>query len=252
MPIRLSPIRLFERARPDPDRITVEHAGDAFPVRITRHARARRYSLRVASRTAEIILTLPARGSLKAAIAFAESQGGWIAARIQRAPERTPFAAGAHIPLRGVTHRILHRQGPRGVATAAIAPDGEPILAVHGDAAHLPRRVRDFLIREARRDLDAAVQRHAAALGLSPRKITVKDTVSRWGSCSSAGRLSFSWRLIFAPPFVLDYLAAHEVAHLREMNHSTRFWRIVAGLDPRWREAERWLSRQGGELHRYG
>ncbi len=250
MILRLIP--LLRRAAPDPEFVTVAHGGETFSLRVTRHQRARRYSLRFSARTHEIILTLPARGSLRAAATFAQSQAGWIAARVQRAPERIPFADGAAIPVRGELTRIVHQPAPRGVATLARDESGAPVLLIRGEAAHVARRVRDFLAREARRDLDLAVQKHARALGIAARKIAVKDTVSRWGSCSSAGRLSFSWRLIMAPPFVLDYLAAHETAHLQQMNHSQRFWRIVASLDPRWREAERWLSHEGAALHRYG
>lgn len=245
-------IPLFRRSAPDPDHITVRHGDDSFAVRVTRHVRARRYSLRLSSKTDEVILTLPPRGSLRAATSFAESQGGWIATRIKRVSQRIPFADGAYIPLRGIEHRIIHRPAPRGVVTPAIDQHGEPILAVYGQAAHVARRVRDFMVAQAKREFDTAVQRHASALGVAARGISVKDTVSRWGSCSAAGRLSFSWRLIMAPPFVLEYLAAHEVAHLREMNHSARYWRIVAGLDPRWREAERWLTNSGARLHLYG
>lgn len=245
-------IPLFRRAAPDPDHITIRHGDDSYNVRVTRHARARRYSLRLSSRTSEVILTLPARGSLRAAATFAESQGGWIASRVQRVALKTPFAHGALIPLRGVAHRIVHRPDARGVTTVGVDAFGQPILIAHGDEAHLARRIRDYLVKQARGDLDLAVEKHARALGAAPTRISVKDTVSRWGSCSASGRLSFSWRLIMAPPFVLDYLAAHEVAHLREMNHSKRYWRIVAGLDPRWREAERWLSHEGSRLHLYG
>lgn len=245
-------IPLFRRTAPDPDHITVRHGDASFDVRVTRHARARRYSLRLSSKTNEIILTLPPRGSLRAAADFATSQGGWIATRIRRVSARTPFADGSMIPLRGVAHRVIHRPAPRGIVTDAVDAQGEPIIAVYGETAHVARRLRDFLIRQAKRDLDLAVERHARALGVSARRVSVKDTVSRWGSCSASGNLSFSWRLIMAPPFVLHYLAAHEVAHLKEMNHSHRYWRIVAGLDPRWREAERWLSHEGAKLHLFG
>jgi len=105
---------------------------------------------------------------------------------------------------------------------------------------------------EAKRDLAAAVKRHTDALGIPARSITVRDTRSRWGSCSAQGSLNFSWRLVLAPPFVLDYLAAHEVAHLKEMNHSPQFWRVAHALCPRLEEAERWLKRNGADLHRYG
>jgi predicted metal-dependent hydrolase len=125
-------------------------------------------------------------------------------------------------------------------------------LCVAGDTRHLARRVRDFLKREAKRDLEAASRRHALALGLAPRRVVVRDQTSRWGSCSSTGVLSYSWRLILAPPHVLDYLAAHEVAHLKEMNHSPRFWRLVDQLDPQWQRAKAWLDAHGTQLHRYG
>jgi predicted metal-dependent hydrolase len=114
------------------------------------------------------------------------------------------------------------------------------------------RRVRDFLKREAKRDLTAASRRYAASLGVAIKRVTVRDQVSRWGSCTADGALSFSWRLILAPPYVLDYLAAHEVAHLIEMNHSRAFWRVVARICPDWRRAKDWLNAQGNALHRYG
>ena len=106
----------------------------------------------------------------------------------------------------------------------------------------MARRVRDFLEAEARRDFAAAVKRHTAALGITAKRITVRDTKSRWGSCSASGALSFSWRLILAPPFVLDYLAAHEVAHLRELNHSPRFWTHRPPALPAHRRGGAWLK----------
>jgi predicted metal-dependent hydrolase len=123
---------------------------------------------------------------------------------------------------------------------------------VPGQPEHVARRVTDFLKREARRDLEAAVERHLVTAKAAARRISIKDTKSRWGSCSANGTLSFSWRLILAPPFVLDYLAAHEVAHLRELNHSHRFWRLTHHLCRRTDEAEAWMKRHGPQLHRYG
>ncbi len=121
-----------------------------------------------------------------------------------------------------------------------------------GDAAHTARRVIDFFKREVRRDVERASRRYALALGVTIKRIGVRDQVSRWGSCSTSGVLSYSWRLIFAPPYVLDYLAAHEVAHLVEMNHSPRFWRLVERLCPDLRRAKAWLDVHGKDLHRYG
>jgi hypothetical protein len=127
-----------------------------------------------------------------------------------------------------------------------------PLLCVAGNRAHLARRLRDYLKREAKHDLEAASRRYAGELGVTVRRVAVRDQVSRWGSCTAAGVLSYSWRLILAPPYVLDYLAAHEVAHLVEMNHSRRFWRVVAAICPDWQRAKAWLTAHGNALHRYG
>jgi predicted metal-dependent hydrolase len=243
---------LFRRAAPDPAHLDVRHEGGSFQVTLRRRASARRMTLRVSSATREIVLTIPEHADLAAAARFADGHGAWIAARLARVPERVAFVQGAVIPFRGVPHRIVHWSNVRGATTATGGAGGEPIIAVSGEAPHLARRVRDYLDREARRDLVVAVKHYTEALGLPAKRITVRDTKSRWGSCSANGCLNFSWRLILAPPFVLDYLAAHEVAHLREMNHSYRFWRTVHKLCPHTEEAERWLKRHGTELHRYG
>jgi predicted metal-dependent hydrolase len=223
-----------------------------YVVRLRRHRQARRYTLRIHAATREVILTMSPRGSLKEAKDFAQKHGGWIAARIGRLPEAAPFAHGSSVPLRGVPHRIVHRPGVRGTVWTDSDGDGARILLVAGGAPHVDRRVSDFLRREAKRDLDAATRRFAEALNVAIKKVAVRDQSSRWGSCSTTGVLSYSWRLILAPPFVLDYLAAHEVAHLVEMNHSRRFWRLVERLCPDGERAKVWLDVHGGDLHRYG
>ncbi|KMO44908.1 metal-dependent hydrolase [Methylobacterium tarhaniae] len=245
-------VALLRRSAPEPTHVTVIHADTCYPVTVRRRAAARRITLRVSSATGEIVLTLPERTDLSTAQRFADSHGAWIAARVAKLPERVAFVPGATVPLRGVPHRILHWSTASGPTVATTAPDGAPVIAVSCGLPHVARRVRDFLEAEARRDLTAAVTRHAGALARTPKRLTVRDTRSRWGSCSAAGHLNFSWRLIMAPPAVLDYLAAHEVAHLAEMNHSDRFWRVVAGLYPDYEEPEAWLKRHGTELHRYG
>jgi predicted metal-dependent hydrolase len=128
----------------------------------------------------------------------------------------------------------------------------ERLLCVAGAEPHIARRITDFLKREVKNDLEAASARAAAALGVAVKRVTIRDPSSRWGSCSTTGVLSYSWRLIFAPPFVLDYLAAHEVAHLIEMNHSPRFWRVVERICPHVARAKSWLDAHGADLHRYG
>ncbi len=235
----------------DPAHIEVRHGPETFRVALRRVAAARRFTLRVSSATGDVVLTLPPRADLHTAADFARRNGGWIAARLARLPENIDLGPGVVVPFRGVDHRIVARPGSRGTAWADATPAGRPILVTAGGEEHCGRRVRDFLKKEAKRDLEEAVLRHSAALHAKPGKITLRDTTSRWGSCSSTGRLNFSWRLILAPPFVLDYLAAHEVAHLREMNHSPKFWRLVQRLCPRTDEAEAWLKRNGAGLHRY-
>jgi predicted metal-dependent hydrolase len=242
---------LLFRRPPDPQLIEIAFDGAIYPVELRRHARATRYTLRVQATNRAIMLTMPMRGSVREAKAFAERNGGWIAARLKRLPQAIPFADGLELPLRGVPHRILHRAGARGTVWTEAGND-MPLLIVAGDRAHLARRVRDFLKREAKRDLDAASRRYAAQLGVAIKRISIRDQSSRWGSCTAAGVLSYSWRLILSPPHVLDYLAAHEVAHLIEMNHSRRFWRVVERICPDWERAKAWLNTQGTALHRYG
>jgi predicted metal-dependent hydrolase len=242
---------LYRRPR-EPQAIEIIFDTAIYIVRLRRHRRARRYTLRIAATTREVILTIPPRGTLTEAREFAQKHGGWIAARLGRLPEAVRFAHGVLMPLRGVPHRIVHRPGVRGtVWVEANGADG-PLLCVAGQAPHVDRRISDFLRREAKGDLETASRRFAAALGVRVRRVAVRDQASRWGSCSSTGVLSYSWRLILAPPFVLDYLAAHEVAHLAEMNHSARFWRLVQRLCPDHQRAKVWLDVHGSDLHRYG
>jgi predicted metal-dependent hydrolase len=237
---------------PTEERIEVRHLDRVFPVVVRRSAQARRYTLRIKTATREAVLTMPMRGSMATARDFALRHGGWLAARFLKLPDMVDFCDGATVPLRGVPHLVRHQPGSRGGVWIDGGLDGQPVIAIAGEAAFLSRRLRDFLKREARKDIEAAARRHAAALGVSIKRISIKDTTSRWGSCAADGSLSFSWRMVLAPPFVLDYLAAHEVAHRREMNHSTRYWRVVESLYPDYERAEAWLKRHGGELHRWG
>ncbi len=252
-------LRLLRRDAPpvkEAGFIDVSHCGETYRVSVRRTAAARRFTLRVRMATRDVVLTLPARASLKEAKSFAERNAPWIGAKLRRLPEQIRFVPGSLVPFRGAPHRIARRPSARGTGPVVVAPpadlDGAPLLLVGGDPAFAPRRVRDFLMREARRDIEAAVARHAAQLGVKPRRITLRDTTSRWGSCSAAGALNFSWRLILAPRSVLDYLAAHEVAHLVHMNHSDAFWAVVGRLFPDWAAAESWLKIHGAGLLRFG
>ena len=220
----------------------------AVPVR--RSDRARRMTLRIDSRRGEPVLTLPKRISLAEAERFLSRHAGWLESRIGRLPDAVPFVDGGLFPLRGEPTQIMHRPG-RGTVRLC-TQSAEPGVIVHGQKEHLGRRLTDWLKDQARRDLTGAVDGHAAALGVAPAAIRIRDTGTRWGSCSSRRNLSFSWRLVLAPPHILNYLAAHEVAHLREMNHGPKFWQLVALLDPDYREAEAWLKREGTGLFAVG
>jgi len=244
---------LFQnRGTAEPAAINVIFQDDVFAVQVRRHRQARRYTLRIHAATREVVLTMPPRGSVKQAAEFAHKHGAWIAARLARLPQAAPFAHGTTVPLRGVDHRIEHHRGARGTVWTECGDDGAAMLCVAGGEAHVARRVRDFLKREAKRDLEVASKAAAQALGVTVGRVSIRDQTSRWGSCSSTGVLSYSWRLIMAPPFVLEYLAAHEVAHLIEMNHSRRFWRLVERICPDLKRAKAWLDAHGAELHRYG
>jgi predicted metal-dependent hydrolase len=244
--------RALFRLQPEPDSFDIAFAGDIYPVRLRRHRRARRYTLRIHAGERAVVLTIPPRGSIREAKAFAQKHGAWVAARLARLPRPQPFAHGTLLPLRGEPHRIEHRPRARGTVWRECGEDGAQLLCVAGEAPHVARRLRDYLKREAKRDLEQASRAMAQALGVKLVRVSVRDQTSRWGSCSTTGVLSYSWRLIMAPPFVLHYLAAHEAAHLVEMNHSQRFWRLVERIDPEFRRAKAWLDAHGAELHRYG
>jgi predicted metal-dependent hydrolase len=243
---------LLYRRPSEPQAIEVVFDRSVYLVRLRRHRQARRYTLRIQSATREVVLTMPPRGTLKEAREFAQKHGGWIAARLDRLPKAAPFADDVTVPLRGVPHRIVHRPELRGTVWTECDATGVHLLCVAGLAPHIDRRVGDFLRREARRELEMASRRFADELGVRITRVTVRDQSSRWGSCSTTGALSFSWRLILAPSHVLNYLAAHEVAHLVEMNHSPRFWRLVQRLCPDHERAKVWLDVHGADLHRYG
>ena len=242
-------LSLFDR-RPASE-IEIAHAGEIYRIALRRVATSRRYTLRVRAASRDVLLTMPARGTLKAAREFAERHAAWIGVRLAKLPKPIPFAPGETVPLRGIERRIIHLPAARGVVWLEDSAEG-PLLCVAGEAPHVARRVGDYLKREARRDLEAAVARHAAALAVKPRRIALRDTTSRWGSCSSSASLNFSWRLILAPPHVLDYLAAHEVAHIVHMNHSPMFWNLTRRLFPETDRAEAWLKANGSGLHRFG
>ena len=214
------------------------------PVEIVlkRSARARRFSLRVSRLDGRVTLSLPARAREAEAMAFARAQEEWLRETLAGMPVRAGVGIGSVIPVEGRLLRLVPGTG-RGVRV-----EGEALL-IPGDPAQAGVRAGAFLKALARDRLVAASDRHAAVIGRQVARVTLRDTRSRWGSCAADGALMYSWRLVMAPPAVLDYVAAHEVAHLVEMNHSPRFWAVVERLYPGWQVQRKWLHTEGQALH---
>jgi predicted metal-dependent hydrolase len=229
-----------------------EGVGAPVTIRISR--RARRIALRVMTAERGVELVLPRGVPKKLGLNFLAAKRDWIAARLDALPRPVPFAEGAIIPVLGVPHRICRVGVPaRGWARdpAAVAIGGGEIR-VRGEGAEIARAVRAYLMALARSEFARRAQSCAARIGCRAARIGVRDTRSRWGSCSAGGNLSFCWRLVLAPESVLDYVVAHEVAHLVEMNHGPRFWRLVHDLCPDSAAARAWLKRHRTELLSYG
>ena len=225
----------------------LELDGEPVAVRLRRSPRARRLSLRLDRQGEGVLVVAPSWVADRTVDAFLDQQRAWIASRLAVRPPATAIEPGAAIPLRGVPHVIRHCADTR---MAVRVEDGH--LLVGGDQAHLVRRVTDWLRAEARREADAKARALAGSISAPVRAITVRDMVSRWGSCTADGRLAFSWRLILAPTGVFDYVVAHEVAHLRHFDHSPAFWRLVETLCPGHARPRAWLRREGECLHRIG
>jgi predicted metal-dependent hydrolase len=238
---------LRRRENLDPCLIAID--GRDIEVKFKRHRGARRLIVRLDRRGQAVAVTLPPRTSRDEALDFVQRSRAWIANHLARRPEPVAFTPDAEILLRGSLHRIEHEPSRRGLVHRESEPDR---IVVPGDIAHLKRRLADWLKREARHDLTLASERHAVAMAVSFRRLAIRDQASRWGSCTSDGSLSYSWRLILAPTYVLDYVAAHEVAHLKHMNHGVRFWRLVLTHCPMAPQARLWLKRHGATLHRFG
>ncbi len=213
-------------------------------VKLVRSKRATRLSLRVSRADGTVRLSLPDGASQKMAERFVAEKADWIRKHSGAVVPATIVGFGSVVPVRGVPCEVVPGKTRRAIAGEGqiICPPQETMVAA---------RVAALLKLEARKDLVHATEKYAAILGKSPKRISMKDTRSRWGSCSSMGNLNYSWRLIMAPPEALDYVAAHEVAHLKIMDHSARFWTLVREMCPGFEAQKNWLRTQGGALHGY-
>lgn len=237
-------------------------------IELRRSPRAQRLALKLSQTERAAVLTMPTRTRVDEAGQFLNRHLDWLRVQIDLLPAATPFTNGAVIPVRGMAHRIafvgaVRHQGVIWAEADSAVPQPYfggaqldlprlPRLCVTGGDPHAARRLDDWLRAEARADLTRRSFHFAAILGCQPKRVAVRDQATRWGSCSTSGTISYSWRLIFAPDHIRDYVAAHEVAHIREMNHGPRFWRLVRDCIPAMDGARLWLKRYGVTLHSFG
>ncbi|RCK35243.1 hypothetical protein TH9_00640 [Thalassospira xiamenensis] len=218
-----------------------------LPVRLRPSARATRLKLRIDPAFDGVEIVVPNGISRKTAISMLYQHGDWVTAHMSRLPERVQFVPGAWVPFMGNEHAIRTvPDAKRGVWAEA------GVIWVSGLPEHTNRRVSDWLKKQAKLEISPRAHAYAERIGKKVNCISLKDTRTRWGSCSSNGNLSFSWRLVLAPEDVLDYVVAHEVAHLQELNHSARFWAVVENLYGPSKKQQHWLKKNGSALHRYG
>lgn len=222
-------------------------SGKTVIVNIRRSARSRRVILRIAPDTGQAELVLPGRLSEKKGITFLNDKVAWLEERLEKYPDPIPFEDGRVVPFLGEPLTIRHKDAKR----ADVRRDKDQLI-VTAPQARLSKAVRDWYKREAGCEITILAKQKSTMLDRPYGRLTIRDTRSRWGSCSANGNLNFSWRVVMAPNYVLDYLVAHEVAHLVEMNHSASFWNIVEQLSNDFNKGRKWLRLNGHELHRYG
>lgn len=225
---------------------TVYWAGRPIDLFVEKNTRARRVRLKVGRSSRQVVLVLPRSVSVKKGLEFAQQKAEWIVAQLVALPEKKVFQDGMSLSFLGKECVIHHSPAAkRGVWF------DKDVIWVSGQAEHLARRVRDFIKKEFASYAFQKAREIAEKTRVRVQKVTVRDTTSRWGSCSRTGRLSLSWRLALAPLSVADYVIAHEVAHLSQMNHSAAFWKVVADLAPEYKQAERWLKKNAAYLYSF-
>lgn len=216
-----------------------------LPLVIRRHHRAKRICLRYNPTAHAISLTLPRNTHVGTALNFLDAKADWLIQTLEEMPRHKQIKPGVVIPILGERVRIRQDARLRGWSHS------DEVLWVGGTREQFPERITQALRKIAHAEIKERADRYAAAIGKRITRISVRDTRSRWGSCSSTGNLNFSWRLVFAPSEVMDYVVAHEVAHLRHMNHSQAFWNQVEALCPDYEVAKAWLHQHGKHLYRF-
>lgn len=229
--------------------LVVGPSGTEYSVLFRPNARARRLILKIDPKTGGPVVIAPSQRDAKAAEKFVKAKAEWLENQLLKQPETLSLTPGSVIPIEGVPHELVLPDG-KGRTKRIDGPS--PQLASPGSDLTFHDRVERYLRMLARKMIAERVEVHAGRLKVDPRRITIRDTRTRWGSCSSKGHLNFSWRLILAPPEILDYVVAHEVAHLIEMNHSGAFWTLVEQSYGPHTRARTWLRQNGRQLHAVG
>ncbi|MDH3335557.1 MAG: M48 family metallopeptidase [Rhodospirillaceae bacterium] len=225
---------------------TIEISGREVELKIRRHPRARHLILRIDDSGEGAVITMPMRATLRDALKMAKDKSSWILEGLLSHPGRNAFKDGMAIPFRGAEYVIRNQPSAIGVELS----NGE--IVIGGKPEHLPRRMRDWLIKNAKAEINYLVAEKTKLIDKKAGRITLRDTRTRWGSCGPTGNLNFSWRLIMAPAHVLDYLVAHEVAHLAHHDHGNDFWQLAEKLATDMPGAHDWLDKNGKTLHSYG
>jgi predicted metal-dependent hydrolase len=219
-------------------------------IRLKKSTRARRMALRLDAKERVFHLVLPRGISMKSARAFIEEHERWMKEKLRELPRPVSFAHGEVIPVfgRNRTIKIIKRKTLK--TTNVILNHNEILVVTHLDDPTI--KIKRFLAKIAKEKLTELAEAKAEIIGAKIKDIHVRDTKSRWGSCAEDGGLSFSWRLIFAPHEAFDYVVAHEVAHLRHMNHGRHFWNLCRSISDDFLEGQYWMQAYGQDLMRYG
>lgn len=224
---------------------------EGLTARLSVNPRARRLSIRIDARVGEAVLIAPSERKLAEVVAFARTKADWMRERLAERPQGTPIQPGAVIDLFGRPTRLISTGGA-GAARLTEDADG-PLIASGGEGEAYARRVENLFKRVARDTLQTRTDVHLRTLGQRPVRLSIADPKSRWGSCSPHNRsIRYSWRVVMAPPAVIDYLAAHEVAHLVHADHSPAYWAVVQRLVGDHRPFRKWLRENGPALHAVG
>ena len=217
-----------------------------FEIKVVKSTRASKLILKIDNRERIPVLTIPKYCSNKKAVEFVRSNKQWIDDCLQKLPLIRKFIIGEQISLFGKKYQIEHCPTSRfGVQIE------DSVIKVSGQQEFLHRRLTDFIKQKAKSRFLQKSQKLAAKIDCHINEVFIKDTKSRWGSCSNRNNINYNWRIALAPDYVIDYLIAHEVSHLKHQDHSENFWNCVAKLCPDYQKGREWLKNHGKELYLY-